>query len=149
MRSITDRTPLIKPLEAEIFSDRKLFDEEFEPIFLYLLKEAISVEINISHLDDWSKNEWFLSLINNININQLKKINFGNSYDRKESIKRLKRNLIGITHNEIRAMQHNEYLSFLIDNRYKITGVPYEVKVLNDKTFIHKINFYMEVLIQS
>lgn len=53
-----DRGELGRIIETEIFSDRKLMDEEFEVLLKYFADKCEKYKIIVYHLDDWTKSEW-------------------------------------------------------------------------------------------
>lgn len=52
-----DRDQLELIIEQEIFSNRKLADEEFEILLRYFAEECENFQIYVYHLDDWAKSE--------------------------------------------------------------------------------------------
>ena len=80
-----DRDELGRIIETEIFSDRKLMDEEFEVLLKYFADKCEKYKIIVYHLDDWTKSEWCSKILSILSSKKLFEVGYAESYDFKKA----------------------------------------------------------------
>lgn len=143
-REVNVRGELEPILEKEIFSDRKLLDEEFEILIKYFADKCESFRINIYHLDDWAKSEWCDKVLSVSYSKKLFNIGYAECYDLKKVISIIRRIMPECSRNKFVQMQMDYYFSIVFDEKYIITGVPKDIVIMDRNTHIHKVEFYLQ-----
>lgn len=134
-------------IEKEIFSDRKLDDEEFDALLKYFANNCESFKIAVYNFDDWSKSELCNKVLSSIKGKKWCDINYENCYDLKKSLSIIQRILPECTRNKLKPMEVECYFSITFDEKYKITGVPKEIEIIDNNTYIHKVEFYFQSML--
>jgi hypothetical protein len=132
-------------LEQKIFSSRKLFDEEFEVLINYYVKESEKIEISVTCLDDLVNIEFFRMLLSVIDAKKLDEINYTSCMNAKKSIAALQRIKPDYKNAKLQQKDVNEYFSIKIDNQVIIKGFPQIMKILDNQTYIQKMELYISV----
>lgn len=142
-----DRNELEHIIEEEIFSDRKLADEEFDVLLKYFADNSESFKITCYHFDDWAKSEWCNKVLSSINGKKLCDISYENCYDFKKSLSIIQRTLPECTKDKVKQMKVEYFFSITFDEKYIIIGVPKDIEIIDNNTHIHKIEFYFQAML--
>ncbi|WFR59893.1 hypothetical protein QA584_12670 [Anaerocolumna sp. AGMB13025] len=127
----------------EILENRKLFDDEFDIMLRYLSDCSEKIIVKISHLDEWYNKELLNKILSLVGISKLDKIYYASCKQINKCIKYLERNTPKLK-SKIQMELHNDYIGICFDNKYILKGIPENIKVLDEDTYIHKLNFYLE-----
>ena len=114
-----DRDELGRIIETEIFSDRKLMDEEFEVLLKYFADKCEKYKIIVYHLDDWTKSEWCSKILSILNSKKLFEVGYAESYDFKKAhsiIQRTIKNILILFHH--RKLRRKKKYMRLTGNRW-------------------------------
>lgn len=133
-------------IEKEIFSDRKLFDEEFEVLFKNLADECENIQIDVYHLDDWVKDDLSSRVLQILNSKKVSLIRYNECYDFEKAFSCIQKNMPKYPKNKVIQATINSYFSVILDSHYVITGVPQDIILIDKNTRIHKVNFYLQVI---
>lgn len=144
-RSLDNREKLKEILVPLILSNRKLFDEEFYNLLSYFVKEGTEVELNISHLDDWTKNELSTKVLSIIGSKKIKRISYTDCYNFRKSLSLLRRSLPEFTQDKLIKRNTNCYFSIIIDGKYVIKGIPNDIRIIDSQTHVNKVDYYLIV----
>ena len=130
-------------LEEKILCDRKLFDEEFELLIDYFNRVSEKVEINISYFDEVKDLEFFRMLLSVLDAKKVEIINYNHCINDKKVISKLQR--IKPDYKNVSLQHENvyDYFSIKIDNQFIIKGFPKTIKVIDNQTYIQKMNYYL------
>lgn len=141
-----DRDELRLIIEEEIFSDRKLMDEEFEVLLKYLADKCEKYKINVYHLDDWIKSEWCSKILSILNSKKLFEIGYTEFYNFRKAYAIIQRTMPECSRDKFTQVKTNCYLSLVFDEKYIITGVPQDKVIIDSNTHIHQVEFYLQVM---
>lgn len=141
-----DRDELGRIIETEIFSDRKLMDEEFEVLLKYFADKCEKYKIIVYHLDDWTKGEWCSKILSILNSKKLFEIGYAESYDFKKAHSIIQRTMPECSRDKLAQVKTDCYLSLVFDEKYIITGVPKDKVIIDSNTHIHQVEFYLQVM---
>lgn len=141
-----DRDELGRTIESEIFSDRKLMDEEFEVLLKYFADKCEKYRINVYYLDDWAKSEWCSKILSILNSKKLFEIGYAESYDFRKVHSIIQRTMPECSRDKVAQVKTDGYLSLVFDEKYIITGVPKDIVIIDSNTHIHKVEFYLQVM---
>lgn len=144
-RNKGDRENLAPILVPLVLSNRKLFDEEFEVLLTYFVKESKEIELNISYLDDWAKNELSTKVLSIIGSKKIIRINYSKCYDFRKALSLLQRTLPEFTKDKLVQSNFDCYFSVIFDKQYVILGVPNDIKIIDSQTHIHKVDYYLSL----
>ncbi len=133
-------------IEQEIFSNRKLLDEEFEILLRYFADECESSQIDVYHLDDWAKSEWCGRVLSILNSKKLSMIRYAECYDFRRALSIIQRTMPECSKDKVVQKDETCYLSVAFDEKYIITGVPKDIVIIDNNTHIHKVEFYLQVM---
>ena len=145
-RNKGNRDELESIIEKEIFSDRKLLDEEFEILIKYFADKCESFRINIYHLDDWAKSEWCVKVLSVLYSKKLFNIGYAECYDFRKALSIIQRTMPECSRDKIVQMRTDCYFSIVFDEKYIITGVPKDIVIMDRNTHIHKVEFYLQAI---
>lgn len=138
-----EKEELRKEIEKHIFSDRKLFDNEFEYFFSFICREAESFVINVDCLDDWCfNNDFFVSILSRIGAKRIKAINYSFVRNFETCVRNINRT-IQKKKNEFKVVEGLPYMSIIIDDKWKILIVPEDITIIDDRTHIYRYSFYL------
>ena len=141
-----DRDQLELIIEQEIFSNRKLADEEFEILLRYFAEECENFQIYVYHLDDWAKSEWCGRVLSILNSKKLSLIRYTECYNFKKALSVIQRTMPECSKDKVIQTKETSYLSVAFDEKYIIIGVPKDVVIIDNNTHIHKVEFYLQVM---
>ena len=141
-----DRDELGRIIEKEIFSDRKLMDEEFEVLLKYFPDKCEKYKIIVYHLDDWTKSEWCSKILSILNSKKLFEVGYAESYDFKKAHAIIQRTMPECSRDKLAQVKTDCYLSLVFDEKYIITGVPKDKVIIDSNTHIHQVEFYLQVM---
>lgn len=141
-----DRDELGQIIETEIFSDRKLMDEEFEVLLKYFADKCEKYKINVYHLDDWAKSEWCSKILSILNSKKLFEVGYTESYDFRKAHSIIQRTMPECSRDKLTQVKTDCYLSLVFDEKYIITGVPKDKVIIDSNTHIHQVEFYLQVM---
>lgn len=141
-----DRDELGQIIEMEIFSDRKLMDEEFETLLKYFADKCEKYKINVYHLDDWTKSEWCSKILSILNSKKLFEVGYTESYDFRKAHSIIQRTMPECLRDKLTQVKTDCYLSLVFDEKYMITGVPKDIVIIDSNTHIHQVEFYLQVM---
>ena len=141
-----DRDELGRIIETEIFSDRKLMDEEFEVLLKYFADKCEKFKIIVYHLDDWTKSEWCSKILSILNSKKLFEVGYAESYDFKKAHSIIQRTMPECSRDKLAQVKTDCYLSLVFDEKYIITGVPKDKVIIDSNTHIHQVEFYLQVM---
>lgn len=141
-----DRGELGRIIETEIFSDRKLMDEEFEVLLKYFADKCEKYKIIVYHLDDWTKSEWCSKILSILNSKKLFEVGYAESYDFKKAHSIIQRTMPECSRDKLAQVKTDCYLSLVFDEKYIITGVAKDIVIMDSNTHIHKVEFYLQVM---
>ena len=141
-----DRDELGQIIETEIFSDRKLMDEEFEVLLKYFADKCEKYKINVYHLDDWTKSEWCSKILSILNSKKLFEVGYTESYDFRKAHSIIQRTMPECSRDKLTQVKTDCYLSLVFDEKYIITGVPKDKVIIDSNTHIHQVEFYLQVM---
>lgn len=141
-----NRNELEPIIEKEIFSDRKLLDEEFEVLVKYLADKCENFRINIYHLDDWAKSEWCSKVLSVLYSKKLFNIGYAECYDFRKALSIIQRTMPECSRDKIIQIKTDCYFSIVFDEKYIITGVPKDIVIMDRNTHIHKVEFYLQAI---
>ena len=141
-----DRGELGRIIETEIFSDRKLMDEEFEVLLKYFADKCEKYKIIVYHLDDWTKSEWCSKILSILNSKKLFEVGYAESYDFKKAHSIIQRTMPECSRDKLAQVKTDCYLSLVFDEKYIITGVPKDKVIIDSNTHIHQVEFYLQVM---
>ena len=141
-----DRDQLELIIEQEIFSNRKLADEEFEILLRYFAEECENFQIYVYHLDDWTKSEWCGRVLSILNSKKLSLIRYTECYNFKKALSVIQRTMPECSKDKVIQTKETSYLSVAFDEKYIIIGVPKDVVIIDNNTHIHKVEFYLQVM---
>lgn len=141
-----DRGELGRIIETEIFSDRKLMDEEFEVLLKYFADKCGKYKIIVYHLDDWTKSEWCSKILSILNSKKLFEVGYAESYDFKKAHSIIQRTMPECSRDKLAQVKTDCYLSLVFDEKYIITGVPKDKVIIDSNTHIHQVEFYLQVM---
>lgn len=110
-------------IEKEIFSDRKLFDEEFEVLFKNLADECENIQIDVYHLDDWVKDDLSSRVLQILNSKKVSLIRYNECYDFEKAFSCIQKNMPKYPKNKVIQATINSYFSVILDSHYVITGI--------------------------
>ena len=132
--------------ENEIFLNRKLMDEEFEYLLKYLSAHSQNIKIVVHNLNDWIKNDLYIEVKTILN-GKTYEIGYDECNDWKNAISAIKRDLPNCTKDQIKKVNKDFYFFLNFDDKYNIIAVPKDILIIDNKTHIHKIEFYFRILI--
>ena len=141
-----DRDQLELIIKQEIFSNRKLADEEFEMLLRYFAEECENFQIYVYHLDDWTKSEWCGRVLSILNSKKLSLIRYTECYNFKKALSVIQRTMPECSKDKVIQTKETSYLSVAFDEKYIIIGVPKDVVIIDNNTHIHKVEFYLQVM---
>ncbi len=141
-----DRDELGRIIETEIFSDRKLMDEEFEVLLKYFADKCEKYKIIVYHLDDWTKSEWCSKILSILNSKKLFEVGYAESYNFKKAHSIIQRTMPECSRDKLAQVKTDCYLSLVFDEKYIITGVPKDKVIIDSNTHIHQVEFYLQVM---
>lgn len=141
-----DRDELGRIIETEIFSDRKLMDEEFEVLLKYFADKCEKYKIIVYHLDDWTKSEWCSKILSILNSKKLFEVGYAESYDLKKAHSIIQRTMPECSRDKLTQVKTDCYLTLAFDEKYIITGVPKDKVIIDSNTHIHQVEFYLQVM---
>lgn len=141
-----DRDELGRIIETEIFSDRKLMDEEFEVLLKYFADKCEKYKIIVYHLDDWTKSEWCSKILSILNSKKLFEVGYAEAYDFKKAHSIIQRTMPECSRDKLAQVKTDCYLSLVFDEKYIITGVPKDKVIIDSNTHIHQVEFYLQVM---
>lgn len=141
-----DRDELGGIIETEIFSDRKLMDEEFEVLLKYLGDKCENFRIVIYHLDDWAKSEWRSKTLSVLNGKKLFEIGYAECYDFRKALSIIQKTMPECSKSKVVQVKTDCYFSLVFDEKYIVTGVPKDIVIMESNTHIHKVEFYLQVM---
>ncbi len=141
-----DRDELGRIIETEIFSDRKLMDEEFEVLLKYFADKCEKYKIIVYHLDDWTKSEWCSKILSILNSKKLFEVGYAESYDFKKAHSIIQRTMPECSRDKLAQVKTDCYLSLVFDEKYIITGVLKDKVIIDSNTHIHQVEFYLQVM---
>lgn len=141
-----DRDELESIIEKEILSNRKLLDEEFEILLKYLADECENIQIDVYYLDDWAKSEWCSKVLSVLNSKKLIEIGYAECYDFRKALSIIQRSMPECSRDKVIQVKTDCYFSLAFDEKYKITGVPRDIVIMDSNTHIHKIEFYLQIM---
>lgn len=137
-----DREELTLMLEKLVFSNRKLFDEEFEYLLLFLVGDSSEIRVEVSHLDDWAKGNQSTKILSMVG-KKIKQINYAECYDYRKALSLLQRTSMECKKDNVIQSDTENYFKISFDNKFCIIGFPQDVKAIDIKTHIHKIDYYL------
>ena len=143
-RNCSDRNELKQIIEKEAFTNRKLYDDEFEVLLKYFADNSEKIDIDVDHLDDWVKNEFSVRVLSIISSKKLGLINYTQCYDLKKSISVLQRTLPGCARDKVCQKKGEYFFSIVFDEKYIIIGVPQDIAIIDSWTHIHKVEYYFQ-----
>ena len=141
-----DRDQLELIIKQEIFSNRKLADEEFEMLLRYFAEECENFQIYVYHLDDWTKSEWCGRVLSILNSKKLSMIRYTECYNFKKALSVIQRTMPECSKDKVIQTKETSYLSVAFDEKYIIIGVPKDIVIIDNNTHIHKVEFYLQVM---
>lgn len=133
-------------IEKEIFSDRKLFDEEFEVLLKYLADKCENIRIDVYHLDDWAKDEWCSKVLPLVNSKKMSLIRYQECHDFNKALSYIQKNMPECSKDKVIQAKTDSYFSVILDDHYIITGIPQDIIIIDNNTHIHKMNFYLRIV---
>ena len=133
-------------IEKEIFSDRKLFDEEFEVLLKYLADKCENIRIDVYHLDDWAKDEWCSKVLQLVNSKKMSLIRYQECHDFNKALSYIQKNMPECSKDKVIQAKTDSYFSVILDDHYIITGIPQDIIIIDNNTHIHKMNFYLRIV---
>lgn len=138
-----DINDILLEWEQKILCDRKLFDEEFELLIDYFNRISEKVEITTSYLDEVIDLEFFRILLSVLDAKKVEIINYNHCINVKKILSKLQR--IKSDYKNVSLQNENvyDYFSMKIDNQFIIKGFPKTIKVLDNQTYIQKMNYYL------
>ena len=74
-------------------------------------------------------------------------IGYDECNDWKNAISAIKRDLPNCTKDQIKKVNKDFYFFLNFDDKYNIIAVPKDILIIDNKTHIHKIEFYFQILI--
>lgn len=141
-----EKEVLKNEIEKNMFTNRKLLDNEFESFFFYLIKDVKKVEINVNFLDDWCyNNDLFVSVLSKVGTNKLFRINYSDVKNIHICVKNINRT-VKIDTSNICKVPDLPYISIVLDDKWIFTSVPIDIKIIDDQTHILKHNFYFNII---
>ena len=145
-RNKGDRDELKRLIETDIFSDRKLMVEEFDILLKYFSEKCAQYNIQVYHLDDWSKSEWCIKTLSILNSKKLNEIGYAECYDFRKACSIIQRTMPECSRDKIVQIKAESYFSLIFDETYIITGVPKDIAIIDGNTHIHKVEFYLQTV---
>ena len=142
----SDRDELKQIIEKEIFSDRKLMDEEFDVLIKYFADNCESYKIAVYHLDDWVKSEWCSRILSILNGKKLSAIGYEECYNFRKTFSIIQRMIPEYARNKVIHTDADSYMSLVFDEKYIISGIPKDIEIIDSNTHIHKVDFYLQVI---
>ena len=142
----SDRNELRQVIEKEIFLNRKLMDEEFEYLLKYLSAHSQNIKIVVHNLNDWIKSDLYIEVKTILN-GKTYEIGYDECNDWKNAISAIKRDLPNCTKDQIKKVNKDFYFFLNFDDKYNIIAVPKDILIIDNKTHIHMIEFYFQILI--
>ena len=133
-------------IEKEIFSDRKLLDEEFEVLIRYFADKFERYRINVYYLDDWAKSEWCGKVLSALHSKNIFSIGYTECYDFRKALSSIQRTMPECSRDTIVQIRTDSYFSIVFDEKYMITGVPKDIVIIDRNTHILKVEFYLQVI---
>lgn len=130
-------------VEQEVLKTRKLFHDEFDLLLKFLCDDSSLITISISHFDEWHNNALLNSILSIVGGHRLKAFYYNTCKQVDRCIKSIER-VIPNSKNKIQKKTHDDYLSILFEDKFILKGIPENVEVLEDETYIHKINYFLE-----
>ena len=135
-----------KIIEKEIFSDRKLMDEEFEVLLKYFADKCEKYKIKVYHLDDWTKSEWYSKILSILNSKKIFEVGYTESYDFRKAHSIIQRTMPECSRDKLTQVKTDCYLLLVFDEKYIITGVPKDKVIIDSNTHIHQVEFYLQAM---
>lgn len=121
-------------------------DEEFEYLLKYLSAHSQNIKIVVHNLNDWIKNDLYIEVKTILN-GKTYEIGYDECNDWKNAISAIKRDLPNCTKDQIKKVNKDFYFFLNFDDKYNIIAVPKDILIIENKTHIHKIEFYFRILI--
>jgi len=143
-----DRDVIVSALEKLIFCNRKLRDEEFESLLIYLTDECTEIKIGVSHLDDWAKHEHSVKILP-IVAGKLKETYYTKCNDYKRTLSLLQKITPHYKNGIVAQRDDSYFFSITFDNKYNIIGVPRDIQVIDNGTHVHKMDYYLKMEIEA
>lgn len=132
-------------VEQEVLKTRKLFNDEFDLIIRLLCENAENITISISHFDEWHNKALLKNILSMVGERKLEAFNYNTCKQLDKCTKSVERVMPNIR-KKIQNKTHSDYLNIHFDDKFILRGVPENVEVLEDKTYIHKINYFLECI---
>lgn len=139
-----EKETLLAEIETNILQTRRLFDDEFQTLAEYLIREAGKVEIKISCLDDWCRDETLIYVLSMAGKEKLECVKYSYTRDFERSASLLEKTVKGIGRKTIQE-SHGFYIYLKFGEQYELIGVPENINVIDASTFIHKTRYYLIV----
>lgn len=126
--------------------DREFFENEFVPLFYYMLQGAKSINFYISNLDEWSKDTKFIEILTKVSSNYEYNVIFNNTWNETTSKKRISKSIKNIDYKNFKHKNHDHYLHIDIDNKYSIVVSGEIYNIMNEESWIIKRKYYLRKL---
>lgn len=129
-----------------INKDREFYENEFIPLFYYILQEAKSIDFYISNLDEWSKDSKFIEILTKVSSNYAYNVVFNSTWNESTSKNRIRKSIKNIDYKNFKRKDHNHYLRIDIDNKYSIVVSGEIYNIINKESWIIKRKYYLRKL---
>ncbi|MCI9897337.1 hypothetical protein JY719_18145 [Clostridioides difficile] len=124
--------------------DREFNEDEFLPLYSYLIKSAKNIDFYVSQLDEWSKDVNFLNLLSCINKNCSYKIIYNEVVNEDRSKKRIRKMVYKIDKKKFIQKKHEDYLFISIDNKYNIIVEADIFNIIDKDRWVVKKRYYLK-----
>lgn len=129
-----------------INKDREFYENEFIPLFYYILQGAKNIDFYISNLDEWSKDSKFIEILTKASSSYEYNVVFNSTWNESTSKKRIRRSIKNIDYKNFKHKNHNHYLRIDIDNKYSIVVSGEMYNIMNKESWIIKRKYYLRKL---
>ncbi|MGX4591213.1 hypothetical protein ACWJU5_14000 [Clostridioides difficile] len=133
-------------IRDSINKDREFYENEFIPLFYYILQGAKSIDFYISNLDEWSKDSKFIEILTKVSSSYEYNVVFNSTWNESISKKRISRSIKNIDYKNFKHKNHNHYLRIDIDNKYSIVVSGEIYNIMNTESWIIKRKYYLKKL---
>jgi len=128
---------------TEVLTSRKIYDDEFDLLLMYLCNDSNKITIMLSHLDEWKNKEIIKQILAIIGDSKLEKIIYSSCKQLDKCVQCFERIILKCK-TKMEQGAHKEYIQLCFDDKFVITGIPVNVNILDEETYIHKIDFFLE-----